>query len=1205
KEYTTDGLTATALYTYYNNADNYMESATYYDGPDENGYVYYHWIDDMMDLKDVKVLASQDSDGAIAYYTTFYLDTPMLDTVVGYASADYTTDPSAPSLSTKVFAREYSSSGGGVSSKILYYQDEQNRMASKSRPNYEVLGADAEGNIYYHFRNEAFYDNSTPGDATDDYGRMDYKVAQNAGDYSAESYWYEYNFTGDYSASASKEIAYIEGDIPADERFPDFSGRTKSYSKDYTTSSGGVTATDLYTYYTDGDNRLQSRTIYTDAAEKYYHYMNDAAQTLDGKVLKEANGSDFYAIGYLYEYTTGAVKTYDKGYKSVDYTTNANAPVYDHILVERKYSTDGITPVRQQTWYYDTGTAESVIYYVGDDGGSPAKVYQHYSTNGLTDYEKLASLDADGALAYYYEYYGDDTTLKKKVGYSSLDTTDVQQPVGGRMVYSAEYTTNGDFDAQYTYYDDADNRMASRKTAAADASGNLYYHFLNESFGGNAWGRMNYRVAESADAYSAKSYYREYNFTGDYSSSASKETGYVEGDMPADERWPDFSGRTQAFQAVYTTTGGSVNTQELLTYYTDASNRIQSKTMYYDANDLYYHYLNADGYILDGKVMKNSDSSDFYARAYKYEYIGTTKTYDKGYKSALYTTDPNNPTYNDILVQRQYSTDGSTVMNQQTWYYDPYQKESEVYYHGSDDGSGRVYVHYSYTIADTIDKEVMSTVQSADNSTIAYEYEYWGDNTTVKKKTGYKSAVYTNVSSPSFSTKAIEHTYTSGGAWESTTWYRDNGNPLKKLVNTGEAAIYFDTDTGWYAQTYWNGSGQIDYYNTEADYHDGKKAWWFDGTYKRTYDYYDSGRIKYVNFYYDNSGTWTWLKTEVRADSGDIPYGDWITDTDPRPATVPETVEDLPEKPAKTGLESLDDDTASLIVSDEEVLSNEMGEFYDKLETLKSEFTGEGVTVALLDAGIDTSKLDIDLLASVDLADGLGAGFGHADLTAGVISETASEAGIIDIDVFNSNGETDNSIVAGAVKYAVDMGAKVLAMPFSLFPMTTTLEAALEYAADKGAILIASAGNEGTEVLDKSLASSEKVITVGSVDSDGKLSAWSNYGSEVDLYAPWDVIEGEAGTSVSAALVAGITALMLEDDSDMTADEVLAELEELMAETLEQVEEEVKAEEKEEKEIKGISVDEVVSRYDAIRKNRADFTGHSIQEDVPDAGLVK
>jgi len=263
--------------------------------------------------------------------------------------------------------------------------------------------------------------------------------------------------------------------------------------------------------------------------------------------------------------------------------------------------------------------------------------------------------------------------------------------------------------------------------------------------------------------------------------------------------------------------------------------------------------------------------------------------------------------------------------------------------------------------------------------------------------------------------------------------------------------------------------------------------------------------------------------------------------------------------------------------------------------------------VAILDSGIDAGRLDIDVLGGWNFA-GDDSSYedtlGHGTLTASVVTGAAEGADIFAAKVFDENRETSSGIVAEAIRYAVDLGAKVLAMPFSLFPMSAQLEAAIDYAFDKGAVMIASAGNSGTEILEGSLASSDKVITVGSVDNDGKLSAWSNIGSAVDLLAPWDVVElegeeDEAGTSLSAALVAGIAAIMLEDDPGMTSDDVLDELRSLTSALADKAEEETKKD----SEIKGTSVDEVLAMYEAMRQNRAEFTGLSPKEDIQTNGM--
>ena len=159
-----------------------------------------------------------------------------------------------------------------------------------------------------------------------------------------------------------------------------------------------------------------------------------------------------------------------------------------------------------------------------------------------------------------------------------------------------------------------------------------------------------------------------------------------------------------------------------------------------------------------------------------------------------------------------------------------------------------------------------------------------------------------------------------------------------------------------------------------------------------------------------------------------------------------------------------------------------------------------------------------------------------------------------------------------------------------MFPISAQIDSAIDYAVSKGAILIASAGNKGSEIEDNSLAANDKVITVGSVDMDGMMSAWSNYGSELDLLAPWDVItlknEDEVGTSFSAAFVAGITAPMLSENPDMTKEEVL---EALKALTVKQ---------QDAKEIKGVDIDEVLAMQVVEGNNRTDFTGYSPEMDI-------
>ena len=105
----------------------------------------------------------------------------------------------------------------------------------------------------------------------------------------------------------------------------------------------------------------------------------------------------------------------------------------------------------------------------------------------------------------------------------------------------------------------------------------------------------------------------------------------------------------------------------------------------------------------------------------------------------------------------------------------------------------------------------------------------------------------------------------------------------------------------------------------------------------------------------------------------------------------------------------------------------------------------------------------------------------------------------------------------------------------------------------KGGFVVFSSGNEASTSLlnEPALA---KVISVGSIEADGSKSTYSNYGKRLDLVAPSNFVSLDltgtngfstsemgfvAGTSFSAPIVAGIIALMLEVNPDITLDNAL------------------------------------------------------------------
>ncbi|WP_420571369.1 S8 family serine peptidase [Kordia sp.] len=169
---------------------------------------------------------------------------------------------------------------------------------------------------------------------------------------------------------------------------------------------------------------------------------------------------------------------------------------------------------------------------------------------------------------------------------------------------------------------------------------------------------------------------------------------------------------------------------------------------------------------------------------------------------------------------------------------------------------------------------------------------------------------------------------------------------------------------------------------------------------------------------------------------------------------------------------------------------------------------------------------------------------------------------IMPLNIMSYNGVHDKDI-ALAIRYAVDNGAKIINMSFSIsFPVHEEwLKESMLYAMEHDVLLITSSGNYG-ENLDYELdflndssadtkeefANNFMKVGASSYKVDSTLIAnFSNYGKEeVDIFAPGNdlytihgnYIEKDLGTSLSSAITTGIAALIRSHYPNLTAAEV-------------------------------------------------------------------
>jgi type VII secretion-associated serine protease mycosin len=208
---------------------------------------------------------------------------------------------------------------------------------------------------------------------------------------------------------------------------------------------------------------------------------------------------------------------------------------------------------------------------------------------------------------------------------------------------------------------------------------------------------------------------------------------------------------------------------------------------------------------------------------------------------------------------------------------------------------------------------------------------------------------------------------------------------------------------------------------------------------------------------------------------------------------------------------------------------------------------GAGVTVALIDTGVDASHPDLagSILPGTDFgplkSDGRKDVFGHGTAMAGLIAGhgrilgIAPEAKILPVKPVFTN---DNGGVADTeepIRWAVDHGAQVISMSIGDDAPTPAWGRAIQYALSKDVVVVAAVSNKGQGTHPTGLAMAPGVVVVSGVDQTGKFDPISLTGDVVTVAAPsrdcWSTrigggYGGSTGTSNSAAITSGVVALI-------------------------------------------------------------------------------
>lgn len=243
----------------------------------------------------------------------------------------------------------------------------------------------------------------------------------------------------------------------------------------------------------------------------------------------------------------------------------------------------------------------------------------------------------------------------------------------------------------------------------------------------------------------------------------------------------------------------------------------------------------------------------------------------------------------------------------------------------------------------------------------------------------------------------------------------------------------------------------------------------------------------------------------------------------------------------------------------------------------------ETVEVAVIDTGVDFSHPDLaGLLASGNnYIDGTATAYddnGHGTHISGLIAGALNGAGmvgtglaveIIPLKVLGAKGTGFVSNIVPAVYDAADQGVDIINMSLELFEDSVPLRTAVQYAVNRGVLVIAASGNYARLVVSYP-AAYPSVMAVGATTYFDARAYYSNQGADLDLMAPggaaghsilstWTRYSGAVcakrdslrqidggiyceadGTSMATGVASGVAALIMSLRPDLDADEVQA-----------------------------------------------------------------
>ncbi|SDW67787.1 Subtilase family protein [Marininema mesophilum] len=220
---------------------------------------------------------------------------------------------------------------------------------------------------------------------------------------------------------------------------------------------------------------------------------------------------------------------------------------------------------------------------------------------------------------------------------------------------------------------------------------------------------------------------------------------------------------------------------------------------------------------------------------------------------------------------------------------------------------------------------------------------------------------------------------------------------------------------------------------------------------------------------------------------------------------------------------------------------------------------GRDVNVAVIDTGIasDHPAVRENYKGGINILSPMFTPYdynGHGTHVAGTIAGRAEDllgvaprVNLFAVKAFNRKGSANLSDLLSAINWCIENKMQVVNMSFGMARVSDTLEQAIRTAYQKGLVMVAAAGNQGTSGDIDYPARFSETIGVTATDRTGDIASFSNTGPGVDIAAPGDKVSScwlnggtrvMSGTSMAVPHVAGTAALLFYLRPELTPDQI-------------------------------------------------------------------